>query len=324
MTERKLVSIICPVFNEEKSLPIFYRRLKSALAPLVSRYDFELLFTNNRSTDDTLEIISALHQQDPMVQVLTLSRNFGYQASVLAGLTHAGGEAMVVVDADCEDPPEMIPQFIAGWEKGNDIVYGIREKRLEFVVVQWMRKLYYRLLRLTADSEIILDMAEFALVSANVRDQMINNNSTFPFLRAEVGYAGFERTGIPYTRQARVGGRTHYNLLGMTLFGIGGILSSSTFLLRLAAVLGVLLVPLNLFLLVWSFWTGIDQQLRSVIVLDLSYVVFFVAILSTYVARIYKNGLNRPVFIVDWRKSIVQSGTAPDLEAAEERPKSNP
>ena len=101
MTERKLVSIICPVFNEEKSLPIFYKRLKSTLSPLASRYDFELLFTNNRSTDDTLEIISALHQQDPMVQVLTLSRNFGYQASVLAGLTHVHGEAMVVVDVDC-------------------------------------------------------------------------------------------------------------------------------------------------------------------------------------------------------------------------------
>ena len=311
MTERKLVSIICPVFNEEKSLPIFYKRLKSTLSPLASRYDFELLFTNNRSTDDTLEIISALHQQDPMVQVLTLSRNFGYQASVLAGLTHVHGEAMVVVDVDCEDPPEMIPQFIAEWEKGNDIVYGIREKRIEFVVMQWMRKLYYRLLRLTADSEIILDMAEFALVSAHVRDQMINNNSTFPFLRTEVGYAGFERTGIPYTRQTRVGGKTHYNLVGMTLFGIGGFLSSSTFLLRLSAVLGTLVLPLNLAFLIGSFWRGMDQLLPTLIVLDLSYIVFFVGILSAYIARIYKNGLKRPVFIVDWKKSILQSGSNP-------------
>ena len=115
MEKRKLISIICPVFNEEQCIPTFYKRLQAALAPLHHCYDFELIFTNNRSTDRTLEVIRDLRQRDPSVQVLTLSRNFGYQASVLAGLRHACGEGIVVIDVDCEDPPEMIPQLIAEW-----------------------------------------------------------------------------------------------------------------------------------------------------------------------------------------------------------------
>src|SRR4051812_31831903 len=126
---RQLISIVCPVFNEEAAVPLFYRRLREALGPLRHAYDFELIFTNNRSTDRTLEVVSGLRQADPTVQVLTFSRNFGYQASVLAGLRHAAGDAMVVIDVDCEDPPEMIPKFVAEWEKGFDVVYGLRGKR---------------------------------------------------------------------------------------------------------------------------------------------------------------------------------------------------
>jgi len=109
MNRKPVVSIICPVYNEEQAIPLFYERLTSAVSPLSERYEFELIFTNNRSTDGTLDIIRALREKDLSVQVLTLSRNFGYQASVLAGITHAAGDAIVVIDVDCEDPPEMIP-----------------------------------------------------------------------------------------------------------------------------------------------------------------------------------------------------------------------
>ncbi len=107
--ERKLVTVICPVYNEEESIPIFYERFNHAVAPLRSNYRFELLFTNNRSSDGTLEVIHELRANDPAVQVLTFSRNFGYQASVTAGLRHAEGDAVIVIDVDCEDPPELIP-----------------------------------------------------------------------------------------------------------------------------------------------------------------------------------------------------------------------
>jgi dolichol-phosphate mannosyltransferase len=308
--ERTLISIICPVFNEEQAIPLFYQRLQVALAPLRSRYDFELVFTNNRSTDRTLEVIHGLRQSDPAVQVLTLARNFGYQASVLAGLRHASGQAMVVIDVDCEDPPEMIPHFLLEFEKGYDIVYGKRERRPEFFGLQLLRKLFYRLNRSVADSEIILDMAEFALISARVRDIIVDNRSTFPFLRTELGYVGFERKGLLYERERRVHGRSHYNFLRMTQFAVGGILSSSTFLLRLSAYLLPLCLVLNLVLLVLDVWLGYEKAFRILVAGDLTYLVFFTSALCVYLARVYKNGVDRPVFVVDWQQSVLNSPAA--------------
>lgn len=315
MANGPLISIICPVYNEEQSIPIFYKRVQAVLEPLRTRYDFELIFTNNRSTDRTLEIIRGLRQEDPSVQVLTLSRNFGYQASVLAGLRHACGQAMVVIDVDCEDPPEMIPHFLLEWEKGYDIVYGKRERRPEFFAVQLMRKLFYRLNRSMADSEIILDMAEFSLLSAHVRDVMVDNRSTFPFLRTEVGYAGFERKGLLYERERRVGGRSNYNFLRMTQFAVGGILSSSTFLLRLAAYLCPVLLLGNLALLLLDLWRGFDWAFRVLVAANLSYLSFFAAVLCLYTARVYKNGVDRPVFVVDWNRSLLNTPPAPEAGA---------
>jgi glycosyltransferase involved in cell wall biosynthesis len=114
---KKLISIICPVYNEQVNINMFYDRMQAAIASLNSSYDFEYIFTNNRSTDKTLDLLTSLREQDKRVQVITFSRNFGYQASVLAGLSHASGDASIVIDVDCEDPPEMIPRFLAGWRE---------------------------------------------------------------------------------------------------------------------------------------------------------------------------------------------------------------
>lgn len=316
MSGRKLISIICPVFNEEESIPIFYDRLQSVLAECRQDYDFELLFTNNSSTDKTLEVILNLRRTDPTVQVLTLSRNFGYQASVMVGLRHATGAAIVVIDVDCEDPPAMIPKFIAEWEKGFDVVYGRRDKRPEFYGIQLMRKAFYRLNRLIADSEVILDMAEFSLISNHVRDAMLENQSTFPFLRTEIGYVGFRRKAIPYQRQPRLHGKTHYNFTEMVKFAIGGILSSSTFPLRLAAYLCFPLILTNVLLLLLELWASAGKAFHVLVGVDLVYLVFCGAVLCTYVARIHKDGVGRPVFIVDWRRSALNRIDSVNRESA--------
>ncbi len=306
MDNKKLITIICPVHNEEESIPIFYERIRAVFDQLQDRYRFQLLFTNNRSTDTTLEVIQGIHSHDPRVQVLTLSRNFGYQGSVLSGMTHAQGDAVMVIDVDCEDPPEMLPQFLDRMEQGFDVVYGIRDKRPELFIITWARRLFYRILRYTGDTEIILDMAEFALITSEVRDHVIDNASTFPFIRTDIAYAGFERKGILYDRQKRVRGETHYNLIGMTAFAIGGILSSSTYLLRLAAYAALALFPVNLVLGVISIFLDALWAFELLVMIDLLYLVSFVAVIALYVARIYKNGMGRPVFIIDWKKSIVE------------------
>ena len=303
--ERPLVSIVCPVFNEEAAVPIFYERLQKVLIGLRSRFEFELIFTNNRSTDRTLDVIRELRARDPEVQVLTFSRNFGYQASVLAGVQHASGDLITIIDVDCEDPPEMLAVFLAEWENGYDVVYGLREKRNEPRWLQWSRKAFYRLNRLVADSDIILDMAEFFLITRIVRDAIVANASTFPFLRAEVAFVGFETKGIPYERQKRTVGRSHYNLVGLWLFAVAGIMSSTTLPLRLAAYLFPVLVAVDLALLGVSLATGSIGPYRALVAVTLLYVAFFASALCVYQARIYKNVVKRPLYIVDWRKSML-------------------
>ncbi len=311
MDRRKRITVVSPVFNEEGAVPLFYEKMKAAIEPLTDQYDFELIFTNNRSSDRTLEIIGELRKHDPMVQVLTFSRNFGYQASVMAGLRHATGDAIVVIDVDCEDPPELIPRFIKEWEKGYDIVYGQRGQRPESRFIYWMRKLFYRLNWSLGDYEVILDMAEFALVSAHVRDAMLDNYSTYPFLRTEIAYAGFRRLGICYDRQVRIYGKSRYNLGGMTAFAMRGILSSSTFLLRFAAYLCPVFLAFTLVMLVLDLTGRYEHAFRLMVAVDLMYVILFIASMCIYVARTYKDGVDRPVFITDWKNSALNETPAP-------------
>lgn len=286
---------------------MFYNRMETALSNLRDLYKFEYIFTNNRSTDNTVEIISNLRELDKRVQLITFSRNFGYQASVLAGLHYAKGDASIVIDVDCEDPPEMIPSFIEKWREGHDIVYGIRKKRQENILVQESRNFFYWLLNKVGDHEIIMNMAEFGLITRDVRQEILNNKSTFPFLRTEISYAGFNQVGINYIRQARQYGKTHYNFWGMAQFAVGGILSSSTFLLRLSAFIGAVLVLLNTLAVFFEITNSVDKAFEVIVMIDLMYLVFFMATISIYIARIYKNGVQRPVFIVDKKYTLINA-----------------
>jgi dolichol-phosphate mannosyltransferase len=296
-----LVTIVCPVFNEEKTVPLFYERLKAALVPAQSKVEFEILFMNNRSTDGTLAAIEALRQVDPRVQVITFSRNFGYQASITAGMQNARGDAVVNIDVDCEDPPEMIPQFVDLWLGGADVAYGIRDKRHEFFLMHLGRKLFYRVMHAIADHHIVLDMAEFFLVDKRVRDAVLKTRSTFPFVRGQTGYAGFKREGIAYTRQRRIIGETHYNLLSAGKFGIAGILSSSTFPLRLLGYVGVLAFLADFALGIWAFTAPrkSGELLPGIVILNLSWLMFSMAMLGIYLARVYKDTAALPLYIVD-------------------------
>jgi polyisoprenyl-phosphate glycosyltransferase len=313
---RPLLTVVCPVHNEEECVPLFYERLRTALTPLGGEIDHELLFSNNRSTDGTAARILELRARDPRVQMITWSKNVGYQASVQAALHHTRGDLVVVIDVDCEDPPEMIPRFVAEWKNGYDLVYGERRLRQEPRWLTFLRRVFYRLNHLIADSDIILDMAEFALLTAPLREAVLAQRSTFPFVRMEIAAAGFERMGIPYDRGPRVAGRTHYNIPRMITFAVAGILSSTTFPLRASLYALALVLPVNLVWLVsralspWFAWADLASgrgPLETVIVLDLSYLCVFLAMACLYLARTYRNGIGRPTAIVDWRQSAVNA-----------------
>jgi len=303
-SDKKLISVVCPVFNEEQAIPIFYKRLRDAVLGLQEQYEFEILFTDNCSTDTTRETIGKIRAKDPEIELISLSRNFGYQASLQAGLTYAAGAAIIIIDVDCEDPPEMIPEFVRKWEAGFDVVYGIRWDRPDIWPLKTARNLFYRVLHAVADMDIILYMAEFSLLSAHVRDATLNPANSFPFLRSEIGYAGFERCGIRYTRERRVAGTTHYNILRMIKFAGAGILTASTFALRVPLYVLPFVVLANVILLAWTT-KGSDFGFHSLVALDLVYLMTLVTFLGLYVARVYKNGIGRPNFHVNLRRSLL-------------------
>jgi len=312
---KKRVTIVCPVFNEEKAVPLFYARLTKALEPSADKVDFEILFVNNRSTDSTEATVLALREKDPRVELFTMSRNFGYQASISAGMFHASGDAIVNIDVDCEDPPELIPTFIERWLAGADVAYGIRARREEFVGMHLARKLFYRVTKRVSDHEIVLDMAEFFLVDRRVRDYVLSTRSTFPFVRGQVGYVGFRREGIPYKREKRIIGETHYNLYSAIRFGVAGILSSSTLPLRFLAYVGVALFGVDVVGAAITVGMVLDDSIQvgrwvgfavALALVHLGWIVLALGVIAIYLARVYKDSIGLPLFVGDSKHSTIQ------------------
>jgi dolichol-phosphate mannosyltransferase len=301
-----VLTILCPVYNEERAVPLFFARIRPVMETLAKRYQVHLLFLNNASTDQTEKEIQRVRESWSMTYVLTTSRNVGYQGSLDCGLRSAIGDLFAFIDVDCEDPPEMILQFVKKHEEGFDIVYGERVDREELAILKKSRRLFYRILQTVADEEIILDMAEFSLFTKEVRDTIIRENSSFPFIRASIGRVGFRRAAIPFKRERRIVGESHYNLLGMAVFAVAGILSASTLLLRLPTYLLPLWVPTLVGLGIGYAYTGSRSLAVAASLTFAVYVGAAVAFTALYVARTYKNGLQRPNAFIDHRKSVLQ------------------
>ena len=307
--KKKKISVVCPVFNEENTISLYYERFQKAMSCLQDRYHVELIFINNCSEDNTLSLARNLHSQNSSVQIISLTRNFGYQSSVLCGLNFATGDAIVVNDVDGEDPPELIPMFVEQWEKGYDIIYGKRGKRPEFLGLTLCRKLFYRLTRAIADNDFILDMAEFSLFTRRVRDEVLRTKTSFPFIRNELAYVGFRQIGISYDREERIGGKGNYvgiaGMLRMLKFAVAGILTASTFPLRLTFYLAIPLLLSNFLVLFVYFLTPEKAPLPLIYILNTMFLIAAVTFLSAYMARVYKNGIARPIFVVDWPNTIL-------------------
>ena len=308
------LSIICPVCNEQATVPIFFERIKPVLKQLSQSYRCELVFTNNASTDETVAQIEAIVSENPNVYLITISKNVGYQASLECGLRTAQGDVFVFIDVDCEDPPEMILDFVRWYEEGYDIVYGERIDRDEPKWIMLARKGFYRALKALADDEVILDMAEFSLLAGHVREAIVRDHTSFPFIRASIGRVGFNRKNLPYKRHKRAAGQTHFRYMGMAHFAIAGILSSSTLFLRLP----IYLLPFWLFsvtaLAACRIYSGNPWLDVAVLFLILAYFGSAISFIAIYVGRTYKNSLGRPNFVIDKKRSILQKET--DLDQA--------
>lgn len=296
----KRLAVIVPCHNETANVEPFYESAKKALDALP--LDWSLVFVNDASTDDTLDKILALRAQDPRVKVATLSRNFGYHAALVAGLSNADADLYAIVDVDGEDPPELLRQFYATIEKGAATAYGIRSERPEPARIVFFRWLFYWINRKIADGPIRLWMAEFSMFTRPVRDYVLANKTTFPFLRAELAYVGLRMEGIPYARQPRLRGTSHYNFFSMSKFAIGGFLASSTFPLRAALYLSVFFTALFAAAAPLAGLTLVEAGALAAI-MGFLYILLAVPMLSLYLARTYKNVTGRPVFFLDPERS---------------------
>lgn len=299
-------SVVVPLYNEEDVLQFTYACLTTTMAG--KGVDYELIFVNDGSRDRTEEIVAELCEKDSRVRLLSLSRNFGHQAAVTAGLDYAAGDAIVIIDADLQDPPNVIPDMIALWEQGYDVVYGKRKGREgESWFKKWTAKAFYRLLQKITDIDIPLDTGDFRLIDRKVCDALKGLEERNRFIRGLVSWVGFKQIAIEYERDARFAGETKYPLKRMLKFAMDGIVAFSYKPLQAAGILGIAMVSggtaLLMILLIMAVFTN-DLNVTGwlfiapVFLIGQGIVLVFIGILGEYIGRLFDEARKRPVYIM--------------------------
>lgn len=303
MASRKLISIVTPCYNEEANVRAHFERVSAAIAPLRHRYDFEHLYTDNCSTDRTFELLSALAETDPRVRVLRFSRNIGPNRAIALGLAHAAGDAVILIQGDLQDPPELIPEFVRGWEEGFDVVYGRIERREERWPMPWLRRLYYCVVAALSDVPPPQNAGEFRLTSRRVLDALKQYTEDDLFLRGAIAHIGFPQKAIPFERKRRQGGRSSLNAASLLSYAINGLLSTTVVPIRMVVVCGLMLSAFGFLLtcaLVLSKIFLPGQAPRGITMLA-TLIAFFagaqllaIGIIGEYIRKIYVQSLRLP------------------------------
>ncbi len=306
---KKLVSVVIPCFNESEVIDYTVDELVSVTSQM-SDYDFELLFVNDGSSDDTESKLLKHSKNHNNIRVISFSRNFGHQQAVSAGLDASRGDAVVLIDADLQDPPKVIEEMIEKWQSGYDVVYGTRLNREgESAFKLLSAKLFYRLLNRLSEVPIPLDTGDFRLMDREVVDQLIAMPEKTRFIRGMVSWIGFNQTSVTYERSPRFAGTSKYPLMKMLRFALDGILSFSVKPLKLAIMMGFACAGIAFFMLLYTVYVRIatDQWVSGWTSLHVSILfmggvqLISIGILGEYIARIYKESKGRPLYIVKKR-----------------------
>ena len=309
MSEHKpLISICIPVFNEERNVEPLYEALLPIMQQVRDRYDFELLFTDNHSTDGTFEVLAGLARRDPRVRAIRFSRNFGFQRSIVTAYSNARGDAAVQIDCDLQDPPALILDFLQKWEAGYRVVYGVRTTRQEGWWMTATRKAFYRLIDSLSEDPLPLDAGDFRLVDRRVLNELLKFEDNQPYLRGTIAALGFEQIGIPYNRGERQHGESKFSFGQLIGLALDGILNHSVVPLRIATYLG-LLISVATFLGTVGYALGRlvfgkdwPPGFASIIILilgSLSLNALFLGVIGEYLGRIYRQVKRRPLTIVE-------------------------
>ncbi|MCL2407713.1 MAG: glycosyltransferase family 2 protein [Defluviitaleaceae bacterium] len=294
------ISVVIPVYFEEEVLPQTYERLTSILRS--GGYRYELIFVDDGSLDKTPEILQKLTASDNCIKTIRFSRNFGQMAAITAGLHLSSGDAVICIDADLQDPPELIPQMIEAWQNGYDVVYGKRLKRKgESLFKKITAKMHYRLLKRMTNVDIQLDTGEFRLISRKVCNAINALPEQNRYVRGLVSWAGFSQTSIEYVRDERFAGETKYPLRKMVELSLNGMASFSKKPLRFAFYMGIFTFFLSCVLCISSLVVGFQIWMLPVTILFflMSFLFVSIGIMGEYIGRIYDEARGRPNYIIE-------------------------
>jgi dolichol-phosphate mannosyltransferase len=325
-----LLSVVVPCFNEEEVIGMTHARLVETLGK-TSEHELEIVYVNDGSSDRTEEILFSLADKDERVKVVSLARNFGHQPAVTAGLAHARGDVVAIIDADLQDPPEVIPDMISKWREGFDVVYGVRTKRKEGLVKRFGYAAFYRLYRVLADIDIPLDSGDFALLDRRVVDVLNSLPEKNRFVRGLRTWVGFRQTGCIYERAARAAGEPKYSFRKLLILALDGIFNFSTTPLSLIFVAGLFTatgaaLAATTYLIArigdFTIFGHSPEDVPGFTTLIIT-ILFFsgvqlisVGILGEYLGRIYQESKMRPTYVVkEMRGRHARDSTGIDIPA---------
>ena len=304
----KKVSVVIPMYYEEEVAQICYDRVSEVLEKLKKEYDYEIIFVNDGSKDKTLSILKEIASKDNKVKIISFSRNFGHQAAVTAGIKEVSGDAIVIMDADLQDPPELIPDMLKLWEDGYEVIYGKRNTRKgESTFKLLTAKMFYSFLNAMSEVDIPKNTGDFRLVDKSVIDVINNLPEHNKFLRGLFSWVGFEQKEFLYDRPKRELGETKYPFKKMLKLAKDGIISFSTKPLKIVGGLGIFSILLSMIILVYSIlsyaldWNNLADGWTSIMVCITFFAgvqLFPLWIMSEYISRIYDESKGRPEYIV--------------------------
>jgi dolichol-phosphate mannosyltransferase len=301
-----ILSIVIPVFNEAPILPVLHERLIRVVTTITEAY--EIIWVNDSSSDDSLFLLKQFAAGDSRNHYLSLSRNFGHQKAITAGLDHCSGQAAVVMDGDLQDPPELIPELWKKYQEGFKVVYAQRRSRKgESFFKKWTARLFYRMLKKTAQIDIPVDTGDFRLVDRRIIDYLKQMPEQHKFIRGQIAWIGFRQTSVLYDRDIRHAGKSHYSIFRMLRFAIDGMTAFSNYPLRLATFTGFAVSGLSFLIIIYALvskfvWHQTITGWTSLIISSMfigGVQLIAIGIIGEYISRISSDVRKRPLYVIE-------------------------
>jgi len=310
--ENKFYSFVVPAYNEEKNIPLLYKKIISLMKK--HRGDWELIFINDASNDESLDVMKKISEVDERVKFIDLSRNFGHQAALTAGLDYASGDAIISLDCDLQDPPEVISTMIKTWKEGYDVVYARRRKRNDKFFKKYTAILYYKLLDKFSEIKIPRNVGDFRLLDRKVLDELKNMGERARYLRGMVAWLGFKSAYVEFDRPERINGKTNYTLTKMMKLAMDGIMNFSLFPLKVGLLFGMISITIGSLFLLYMLGDAIFfhtayplfKWIGVVTLMAVGFQFMLIWIIGEYVGRAYDETKGRPLYVI--KEKNVENG----------------